>query len=144
MTLDFSYLYTTQLSAEEKLEIDQEVQVNREITYQLVRSNGKAFFKGVLFGAATAPSLALAKDEIAKNAQREAKKELAKRVSNVVGCSAIVAACTATSPQVAGKVGEKVVEQGAHLLGRNPVGWGLAFVCGATVAWCTKYAIFDK
>jgi hypothetical protein len=145
MTIDVGYGYLTQLSLQEKLQIDEEVQANRDTTYQVVRDNGQAFGRGMIFGLLTAPSLALAKDEVAKNAQKQAPKELAKRLSNAITCGTVVAACTAKSgSQVVGKVGEKVVEQGAHLASQNPVGWGLAFLCGASVAWCAKYAIFDK
>ena len=64
----------------------------------------------------------------------EAKKAAAKRITNAIGCGAIMAAWGKP------KATEAVAQQAASV---DPRIAG-AFICGAAVAWCTKYIIFDR
>jgi hypothetical protein len=69
-----------------------------------------------------------------------AKKELARRVSIAIGCGAIRLACSkaaSSNPQVIQAAANEVAKSG------NPQLIG-ALACVAAVAWCAKYAIFDK
>ena len=70
---------------------------------------------------------------------KQAKKELGKRISNAIGCGAITFACSkaAQSPEAVQTAANQVAKTG------NPKVIA-AFACGAAVAWCAKYAIFDK
>jgi hypothetical protein len=69
---------------------------------------------------------------------KQSKKELARRLSNALGCSAITLVCAKANP---GKAVELVAQE-ATKSGNLPL--IAAFACGASVAWCAKYAIFDK
>lgn len=66
------------------------------------------------------------------------QKALAKRISNAISCGAINLGCSKAG---SAKTIEIVVTKAAT--SRNPQ-LIAAFVCGATLAWCGKYVIFDK
>ena len=71
---------------------------------------------------------------------KQAKKDVAKRMTNIIGCGAITLACgkaTKAGPQVVQAAANEVSKSGNPKL-------IAAFACGAAVAWCAKYAIFDK
>lgn len=71
---------------------------------------------------------------------QQAKKEFAKRASNAIGCGAITLACgkmAQSNPEVVQAAATEVSKSGNPKL-------IAAFACGAAVAWCAKYVIFDK
>jgi hypothetical protein len=95
------------------------------------KSIGTGFAVGILISAS--PAWADNIEPVKQN-----KKELARRLSNVIGCGAITLVCAKASP---GKAVELVAQE-ATKSGNLP--FLAAFACGATVAWCAKYAVFDK
>jgi len=61
-------------------------------------------------------------------------------MSNAIGCGAITLACSkvaSSNPQVIQIAANEVSKSGNPQL-------IAAFACGAALAWCAKYAIFDK
>jgi hypothetical protein len=66
------------------------------------------------------------------------KKALARRMSNAIGCGTITLACgKAAGPQIVEAAAKEATKSGNLQI-------VAAFLCGAAVAWCAKYAIFDK
>jgi len=121
-------------SSEELALDDLCVQKNRE---QLCKNLSYAFLLGNVFVILFDGMLAWADD---LDVSQEAKKDIVKRLSNVIGCGAIMLACGKAS-----QAGPQVVQAAANEVSKsgNPK-LIAAFACGATVAWCAKYAIFDK
>ena len=118
------------------------VKSNQQSIIGSIRTVSGSFVKGFIFALSVSPTTALA-DEVGKNAQDLVRQAAVKRASNTVACGVVITLCSAAAKNnvapVADKVTQEVVKAGAS----NPKLMA-AFGCGVAVAWCTKYALFDK
>lgn len=135
------YCVVSKYSEQELIADNIRVKENQEI----IRQTSGAFLKGFVTTLLATPGVALADDTTAKIAAKATSKavatqQVAKRVSNTLACSSILYVCgKAASKGSADKAADVAVKAAAS----NPQLLA-AFGCGAAVAWCLKYTVFDK
>jgi len=129
-----NYARTSSYTDAELIEDNRRIRKNQ----QEFIATGKFFIIGVSTGLVLSPRVVFADDAPTSMAKSTAKKELAKRVSNTAACTAILSVCS----KVAAKNPDKVDAAAKSVLTNPQV--AAAFGCGLAVAWCAKYAIFDR
>lgn len=132
MTLRYCYRISDQ---NELLKDDVRVELNQSE----IKAHPRVFIKGLIAGLTFSPSIAFA-DDVANQANQQARKELAKRVSNAVGCTAILAVCKKNGAQQVAEAGMQQAARGGAI---TPTTLAI-FGCGFAVSWCVKYAVFDR
>ena len=136
-----NYCYISSYDEEELIADDTRVKNNQEI----IKLTSGAFLKGFLTTLIASPGMAFADDKIAKSAAKAtvkavANQQVAKRVSNTIACSSILYVC---GKAAANNSADKAADVAVQAAASNPQLLA-AFGCGAAVAWCVKYTIFDK
>ena len=123
MSIGYPYTYGDSLSSSEA-----------RANFTISKGCSLAFGAGFMY-CLFLPLSVHAADENVNAVANEVGKRALKRVSNATGCGAILAVC--------GKKGNSEVVQRAANIALDPK-TAAAFLCGFTVAWCLKYAVFDN